>query len=186
MQLQIKLLYGLAKASHHQATYYPHYKKKLEIIKSAYNLSFFWPTYKQISLLGVSFHCITKVINPLHDVPDASKHWFAIYYLHYKDKFVGNPIRTLVCAVNNLYFLSNFGNLSASLKKANRQELSLYLSHCFQPLACFFSPNFANLPLLANYPSVRLTNKAFFDLSYIIQKVEFLSDDITPLNKRLQ
>ena len=53
-------------------------------------------------------------MTPLHDVLDASKHWFAIYHPHYKDKFVGNPTRAFVCATNCLYFLCGWSNLSAA------------------------------------------------------------------------
>ena len=113
-QLPTKLLYGLAKAGLHWATYYPHYKEKLKMKKFAYNPSLLQPTRKQISLLGASSHCIVKVITALHDVPEARKTRFAIYHLHYKDKFVDNPTRALVCATGYFYFLSKFENLSAA------------------------------------------------------------------------
>ena len=100
---------------------------------------FLRPLSKLISLLGVSSHCIIEVMNPLHDVPDASKHWFAIYHPHNKDKFVGNPTRALVCGADNLYFLSNFGNLSASLKRDNRRELPYIFFLIFSNLRLYFS-----------------------------------------------
>lgn len=45
-------------------------------------------------------------------MPNTGKHWFAIYYLHYKDKQVSNLSRTFVCTANYLYFQYNLGNLS--------------------------------------------------------------------------
>lgn len=86
--------------------------------------TFFWLLFKLILLLGVSFHCIIWFINPLHDVSDVGKYWFAIYHPDYKDKYVNNSTRALICAIDNLYFLFNFGNFLASLRKKNCQELS--------------------------------------------------------------
>lgn len=40
------------------ATYHLHYKKKLEITKSAYNLCLFWPLSKWLVFFGISFDYI--------------------------------------------------------------------------------------------------------------------------------
>ena len=89
-KLPIKLLYDLAKASQHLAIYYLQYNKKSGITKSVYKPSLFWLSprltesaynhflfqlpQKLLSLLGISSHCIIKVINPLHDMPDTGKY----------------------------------------------------------------------------------------------------------------
>lgn len=130
MQLPTKLLYSIVKASHHWVIYHLHYKEKSEIIKSAYkpfflwllpkliefahNYFLFWLLKKLLSLFGVSSHYIIKVINPLYNMPDINKYWFAIYHLYYKKKQVNNPNWTLIYAANNFYFLFNFNNLSAA------------------------------------------------------------------------
>ncbi len=44
------------------------------------------PPYKLVLLLSLSFVFIVKVMKPLHDVPEASIIWFAIYHSHYKEK----------------------------------------------------------------------------------------------------
>ena len=82
--------------------YNPYYKEKSEmtksaykpfllqllfrLTKSAYNYSLFWSPQKLLSLLGASSHYIIKVMNPLYDMPDTGKHWFAIYHPYYKKK----------------------------------------------------------------------------------------------------
>ena len=76
---------------------------------------------------------------------------FAAHHPYYKDKLVGNPTRSFVCAANSLYFLCNLGNLSVAFlltcnggacvvepglvtKKGEPPRTSLYLIFCpFQP-----------------------------------------------------
>lgn len=53
-------------------------------------------------------------MNPLHDIPDTGKYWFAIYYLHYKDEQVSNLTRTFIYITNYLYFGYNLSNLSTA------------------------------------------------------------------------
>ena len=82
-------------------------------------------------------------MKPSYGVQEVGNHWFATYHPHYKDKLVGNPSRTFVCAANCLYFLCVWRNFSAAfflgddggawianqawlLKRENRQEL-LYI-----------------------------------------------------------
>ena len=83
-------------------TYHLHYKEKSGMTKSAYKPSLFRPpprltesvhnyslfrsSQKLLSLLCASSYCIIEVMNPLYDMPDTGKHWFAIYYPHYKEK----------------------------------------------------------------------------------------------------
>ncbi len=93
-QLPTKLLYGLAKASHHWTTYHPHYKEKLGITKSAHNPLLVWPLPKLLSLPGDWSNNVVK---------------FGTHHLHYNDKIVANPTRTF-----GLYCLCNFGNLSTT------------------------------------------------------------------------
>lgn len=69
------------------------------MIKSTYNPFLFQLLTKLLSLFGVSFDCIFK---------------FATHHPHFKDKLVGNPIRTFVCDANCLYFLCAWNNLSAA------------------------------------------------------------------------
>ena len=260
-QLPTKLLYGLAEAGHHWAIYHPHYKEKLEMTKSAYNPSLLRPTRKRISLLGASSHCTVEVVNPLHNVPEASTTRFAIYHPHYKDKLVGNPTRKFVCTANCLYFLRGWSNLLAVFflahdsgaytaepglvtKKGEPPRISLHLlsrlpslpsllfsltlskmrpaiSKCSAMSKCatifewqLSLPALANFPLLADCPSVKLTNEeaikgtkimtkdcgnltstqylpeTSFDPSLAAQiaaqTVEFSPDNIALLNKRLQ
>lgn len=133
-KLPTKLLYDLVKIGHHLATYHPHCKKNLKMRKSTYNLFFFWPTCKRILLLSISFHYIIKVINLLHNVPEANTLWFTIYHLHYKEKLkmirfvynfcllcsnklVNNSTRTFICTANYLCFGYSLGRLS-NLSKA--------------------------------------------------------------------
>ena len=127
----IKPLHDVPEASTTSyAIYHPHYKEKSGMTKSAYKPSLFRPpprltesahnhsllrsSQKLLSLLGASSHCIIEVMNPLHDMPDTGKHWFAIYHLHYKDEQVNNPIRNSVCTANCLHFGYNLGNLSTA------------------------------------------------------------------------
>ncbi len=93
-QLPKKLLYGLAEASHHWATYHLHYKEKLGITKSAHNPLLVRPLPKLLSLPGAWSNNVVK---------------FGTHHLHYNDKVVANPTRTF-----GLYFLCNFGNLSTT------------------------------------------------------------------------
>lgn len=37
-------------------------------------------------MLGAGLNCILKVVKPLYDVPEARKHWFAIYHDYHIDK----------------------------------------------------------------------------------------------------
>lgn len=100
------------KAGHYRAIYHLHYKKKLEITKSAYNLFLLWLTHKQISLLDALFYYIVSVINLLYNILEASTTQFSIYYLYYKDKHVNNLTQKFDFTVNYLYFLSDLNNLS--------------------------------------------------------------------------
>lgn len=107
--------------------YHPHYKEILRMTKCTYDFFFFWPPSQLSSLPSDLPNCVGK---------------FAIYHPHYKNKFVGNPARALVCATDNLYFLSNFGNFSASLKKRggeNRRELPYIFFLTFSNFRLYFS-----------------------------------------------
>lgn len=45
-----------------------------------------WASPKLISLLDISSDCIFKVLKPLYDVSKVGNHYFATYYIHYKEK----------------------------------------------------------------------------------------------------
>lgn len=121
-----------------------------------YQNFYIWPAFKQILLLDIPLNGIVKVIKPLHDIPDISKHWFAIYYLHYKDKQVSNPSWSSIFAANYLYFRYNLGNLSTTslivcdsktcttesslvTKKTKLPRTVFDLFNFFQSLFLFFS-----------------------------------------------
>lgn len=111
--------------------YHSHYMKNREMTEFAYKFFFLWSPPRLaksahnyflfrslqnlLFLLGASSHYIIKIINPLTDMPDISKHWFAIYLLHYKNKQVSNSIWTSICAVNYLYFRYNLCNFLTAL-----------------------------------------------------------------------
>lgn len=138
--------------------------------EAAYN-PFFWLFSKLLLLLGISSHYIIEVINPLYDVSKTSTTRFAIYYPHYKDKFVSNLTRKFVCAANCLYFLCDRNNLSAvffithnsgtytaepSLVTKKRKPLKTFLylfSRLFSLLSLFFS---LTLSKMRSIPSKRL------------------------------
>ena len=205
-QLPTKLLYGLAEAGHHCATYYPHYKEKLEMTKSAYNPSLLRPTRKQISLLSASSHCIVEVINPLHDVPEASTTRFAIYHSLYKDKLVGNPPRKIVSAANCLYFLCGWNNLPAAFFFAHDSgtcgaEPGIVTKKGEPPRTSFHRsqlPSLSSLPLLSStFSKMRLAMfeclampkcapmsecKTSLDLSHTAPTVESLPDNVALLD----
>lgn len=44
-------------------------------------------------------------MKPLYGIPEVGNHWFADYYLHYKNKLVGNLTWNFVCIANYLNFL---------------------------------------------------------------------------------
>ena len=44
----------------------------------------------------------------LHNMLNAGKHWFAICYTSYNNKFVGNLTRVFLCITNCFYFLYNW------------------------------------------------------------------------------
>lgn len=46
----------------------------------------------------------------MYSILKTSNYYFAIYHLHYKDKFVNNLTRVLVYTIDNFYFWSNFDN----------------------------------------------------------------------------
>lgn len=160
-QLSIKLVYGLREANYHQATYHLHYKKQLEMKKSTYNPSFFWPTCKWISLLGALSHFIVKIINLLHNISKISTTQFAIYYLYYKVKFVDNLTQAFVCTTNSFYFLTKFGNLLAAFllacnDKTSQPALVVKKKNCQKLLFIFFfiQSNFHLNFLIGNSPNV--------------------------------
>lgn len=111
IQLSTKLLYGLTETSYHWATYYPHYKEKLEMTKFTYNTIFFWPLLKLLSLFDDWFNNIIK---------------FDTYDLYYNDKIAVNLIRTF-----GFYFLYNFktfliiSSILAGNNRAYNTELGL-------------------------------------------------------------
>lgn len=88
-----------------------HYKVKLEMTEALHN-PFFQPIFKLILLFSISSYCIIEIINLLYNIPNVNKYQFAIYYLHYNNKFVSNLTRIIVCTTKNFYFLSYFSNLS--------------------------------------------------------------------------
>lgn len=119
-------------------------------------------------------------------------YWFITYYLNYKNTLVDNPSRTFSCTTNCFYFLSNFNNLSEAssllagnngaciallglvTKKEESSRTLIYLfSHFLQSLSLLLSLTLASFPLLADYPLIKLTNKVFFDFSYVAQTVKF-------------
>ena len=58
-------------------------------VQSTSNLNrqfYIWLLLELISLLGVSFDCIVKVMKSLYSIAEASNHWFAIYHTYHKDK----------------------------------------------------------------------------------------------------
>lgn len=49
---------------------------------------------------------LAQLLTKLHDdISKASKTWFSIYYVHYKDKVIGNLILTFICIANCFCFL---------------------------------------------------------------------------------
>ena len=92
------------------AAYHLYYKEKSRMIEAVHDL-LFQSLSKLISLLSISCHCNIKVMTLLHDMLDAGKHWFAIYYPYYKNKFVGNLTWVFISITNYLYFLYSWSNL---------------------------------------------------------------------------
>ena len=58
------------------------------------------------------FQLLTKLLS-LSDALSDCNVKFATYQLHYKEKIISNATWTFVCAVNCLYFLCSWSNLSA-------------------------------------------------------------------------
>lgn len=197
-QLPTKLLYGLAEASHHWATYHPHYKEKLGMTKSAHNPLLVRPPPKLLSRPGDWSNNVVK---------------FGTHHLHYNDKVAANPTWTF-----GLYFLCNFGNLSTNspisagdnracntepglvTKKREPPKTFLYLLlgtlqlpslmlsltfskirlPIFEHLAMFkytpisewqFSLTLASFALLAENLSVKLTSKTSSNLSCPVKTI---------------
>ena len=193
----IKPLHDVSEAStNHFAAYHPHYKEKLGITSTESAKPFLVrPPPKLLSLPGASSDCIVK---------------FATYHPHYKDKLVGNPSRIFVCAANCLYFLYDWKNLSAAFflghdsgawiakpgiitKKVEPPRTSLnLLSHLFQSPSLFFSltPSEMRPAMFECLTMPRCTPmsecEVFPNLSHTAPTVEFLPDDISLLDKRLQ
>lgn len=131
-----------------------YYKEKSGIVKTIYN-SFLRSLFKLILLLSILSHYIIKIMNLLYNILDAGKYWFAIYHLHYKDKFVDNLTWAFICATNCLYFLRNQSNFSATFffaydsstytaklslvtRKRELQKISLHFFSCLPLLLSLF------------------------------------------------
>ena len=127
--------------------------------ESAYDLFFFRPLPKLLSLTNALFNCVVK---------------FATYHPHYKEKIVSNPTRTFVCAANCLYFLCSWSNLSAAFFFAHDSgacttELGLVIKKR-EPLRTFLHLLF-RLPLL---PSLFLS-LTFFKIRPAISEFSAMS-----------
>lgn len=99
-------------------------------------------------------------------MPEASTTLFAIYHLHYKNKFVGNWTWIFVCAINCFYFLRSWSNFSvvffltynsgiytaeSSLVSKKRELLRIFLyflSYFLSLLSLFFNLTLAKMRLI--------------------------------------
>lgn len=146
--------------------YHLHYKEKLEMIESVYNLSPLWLPLKLSLLVDASSDYIFKLMKPSYSVQKVGKHWFATYYPHYQNKLVGNPSQTFGCTINCLYFLGNLNNFSVAFplladnnkaydplpslvaKKAELLKTLIYLlSHFLQLLSLMISLTLSKMHL---------------------------------------
>lgn len=87
-----------------------HYK---EVIKLTYNFSLFQPFFNMSSILDALFNYIVKVMKLLYNISKPNNR-FAIYYLHYKDKLVGNLTQAFDYIINCSYFLYGLSNFSTT------------------------------------------------------------------------
>lgn len=71
--------------------YYFYLKKKLDMIKSAYNF-FFQASLNLLSLIDALLDYILKIIKLLYDIPKVCNHWFAIYF-SYIEIILKNKVR---------------------------------------------------------------------------------------------
>lgn len=103
-------------------------------------------------------------------MPEVSINWFTTYHPHYKDKLVGNPMRTFICAVDNFYFLSNFGNFSAVFLlardgKAAQSGLVAKKREPSRTTLHFFHPDQLSLLFNLTLSEMRLTIYKFLRMS---------------------
>lgn len=183
------------------------------MIESTYNPSFLRPLFKLVSPLGILFHYIIKVMDPLHNMPKAIIIQFAIYYQHYKNKFVSNSIWKFGFNTNYLYFLCGWNNLLAVfffaydsgicviklgiiIKKGKLLRISLHYFELFSLtflllLSLIFSkmsPVMFKYALMSKWKLENLlkaSSNPFLVAQTAAKMVEFLPDNIALLNKRL-
>lgn len=102
----------------------------------------------------------------LHDMPKASTTWFVVYYLYYKNKFIGNLTWKFISVTNCLYFLYNWNNILTIFFFA--YDSSIYVDK------------------LADYSLVKLISKISLNLFYATQIIKFLLNNNALLNQKLQ
>ena len=143
---------------------------------------------------------ILKIMKLLYYIPEAGKHWFAVYHPHYKDKLVGT--------LSTLFFFAYDGGACDTkpglvIKKGEPPRISLHLfSDAHQLLSFMLSLTLSKMhPTMFKYlaifkcapmfewPSENLPEASFnlfFTTQAAAQTVEFSSDNIALLNKWLQ
>ena len=150
--------------------------------KSAHNHLFFRSSQILLSLLDASSHYIIKVINPVHDMPDTSKHWFVIYHLYYKHKQVSNLNRISICIAYYFYFGYNLNNLSiASLfaydDRAYATELGLVTKKRKPPRTALNFSNLQSLSLLFSLTIFKCALISRWQLSSTLASFLILADN---------
>ena len=136
----------------------------------------------------------------LYCIPEAGKHWFAIYHLHYKDKLVSN-LSTLFLFVYDGGACNTKPGLVTKKREPPRTSLHLF-SDALQLLSFILSLTLSKMrPAIFKYlaifkcapisewPSENLPEASFdpsFTTQTAVQIVEFLPNNIALLNKQLR